>query len=124
MKKPKLPVCAKPCVNSKKMKMVFKLMPPAGTILDLAAFFDAFSDPTRARILIALRGARLCVCDIAGVVNISVSAVSHQLRLLRALRLVRYTCKGRMVFYELDDRHVRKILDVGLSHISERTKTS
>jgi ArsR family transcriptional regulator len=95
-------------------------MPSPNIILDLADFFDAFSDPTRIRILTSLRGARLCVCDIAAILAMSVSAVSHQLRLLRALRLVRYTCEGRMVFYELDDRHVSKILEVGLSHIAEK----
>lgn len=86
----------------------------------LAATFSVLGDPTRVRLLdaLAVQG-ELCVCDLAGVVNISESAVSHQLRLLRSLRLVRSRRSGRLVFYRLDDDHIRRLLDQGRRHIEE-----
>ena len=78
----------------------------ADTVTALAETFRALGDPTRVRILDALSHGELCVCDLAAVLSLSQSAVSHQLRLLRGLRLVRARRAGRMVFYALDDRHV------------------
>lgn len=88
------------------------------TATHLAELFKALGDPTRVRLLSALRstGAELCVCDIAATLGMSQSAVSHQLRLLRTLRLVKYRKEGRMVYYSLDDEHVERLLAEGLNH--------
>jgi ArsR family transcriptional regulator, lead/cadmium/zinc/bismuth-responsive transcriptional repressor len=85
----------------------------------LAETFRALGDPTRVRILDALSHDELCVCDVATLVGASESAVSHQLRLLRSLRLVRSRRDGRMVFYALDDQHIRTLFQQGLRHVEE-----
>jgi ArsR family transcriptional regulator, lead/cadmium/zinc/bismuth-responsive transcriptional repressor len=90
----------------------------------LAATFAVLGDPTRVRLLDALAERELCVCDLATLVGITESAVSHQLRLLRTLRLVRSRRAGRMVFYALDDHHIRTLLQQGRTHIEEATRTA
>lgn len=86
----------------------------------LAAIFDALSDPTRLRLLDALsRADELCVCDLCDLLDLRQSNVSHQLRLLRTLRLVKNRRAGRLVFYSLDDDHVRLLLHGGLEHVRE-----
>ena len=85
----------------------------------LADTFSALSDPTRVRILDALSHGELCVCDLAAVLGVSQSAVSHQLRLLRGLRLVRPRRDGRIVFYSLDDQHIIAIFKQTLQHVQE-----
>jgi ArsR family transcriptional regulator, lead/cadmium/zinc/bismuth-responsive transcriptional repressor len=87
----------------------------------LAATFSVLGDPTRVRLLDALAQQEMCVCELAGLVDSSESAVSHQLRLLRSLRLVRSRRSGRLVFYRLDDEHIRRLLDQGRRHIEEHT---
>ena len=86
---------------------------------DLAETFRTLGDATRVRILDALSHGELCVCDLAALVGMSESAVSHQLRLLRNLRLVRHRREGRMVFYALDDRHIISLFRQGLRHVQE-----
>jgi DNA-binding transcriptional ArsR family regulator len=85
----------------------------------LAATFSVLGDPTRVRLLDALAQQEMCVCELAEIVDSSESAVSHQLRLLRSLRLVRSRRSGRLVFYRLDDEHIRRLLDQGRRHIEE-----
>jgi DNA-binding transcriptional ArsR family regulator len=85
----------------------------------LAETFRVLGDPTRVRILDALSHGELCVCDLAMLTGLSESATSHQLRLLRALRLVRPRRAGRMVFYSLDDRHIMSLFRQGLRHVEE-----
>jgi ArsR family transcriptional regulator len=85
----------------------------------LADTFSALGDPTRVRILDALSHGELCVCDLAAVLGVSQSAVSHQLRLLRGLRLVRPRRDGRIVFYSLDDQHIIAIFKQTLQHVQE-----
>ena len=85
----------------------------------LADTFSALGDPTRVRILDALSHGELCVCDLAAVLKLSQSAVSHQLRLLRGLRLVRPRRDGRVVFYSLDDQHIIAIFRQTLQHVEE-----
>jgi DNA-binding transcriptional ArsR family regulator len=87
----------------------------------LAATFSVLGDPTRVRLLDALAQQEMCVCELAELVDSSESAVSHQLRLLRSLRLVRSRRSGRLVFYRLDDEHIRRLLDPGRRHIEEET---
>ena len=86
----------------------------------LADTFKVLGDTTRVRILDALSRSELCVQDLAGRVGISESAVSHQLRLLRGLRLVRSRRDGRLVFYSLDDDHIVRLFEQGLEHVEER----
>ena len=88
-------------------------------VTDLTETFRALGDPTRVRILDALSHGELCVCDLAALVRMSESAVSHQLRLLRTLRLVRPRREGRMVFYALDDRHIMTLFRMALRHVQE-----
>jgi DNA-binding transcriptional ArsR family regulator len=85
----------------------------------IAETFRVLGDPTRIRILDALAGGELCVCDIATLVGISESAVSHQLRLLRGMRLVRPRRAGRQVFYTVDDQHIVELLRLAVTHVGE-----
>src|SRR5215467_2909544 len=87
----------------------------------LAETFKLLGDTTRVRILDALSRSELCVCDLARLVGISESAVSHQLRLLRGMRLVRPRRAGRLMFYSLDDQHIVGLFEQGLEHVEERT---
>ncbi len=88
----------------------------------LAGTFSALGDPTRVRILDALSHGELCVCDLAAVLRLSQSAVSHQLRLLRSIRLVRPRRDGRIVFYSLDDQHIMSIFKQTLQHVEEEQR--
>src|SRR5438132_7871614 len=90
----------------------------------LAETFKVLGDATRVRILDALSRAELCVCDIARLLGLSESAVSHQLRLLRGMRLVRARRAGRMVFYSLDDQHIVGLFKQGLDHVQERSDSA
>ncbi|MDX1624742.1 MAG: metalloregulator ArsR/SmtB family transcription factor [Gemmatimonadota bacterium] len=89
------------------------------TLAWLADTFQILSNPTRLRIVEALAGRELCVCDLAAVVGGTPSAVSHHLRQLRQMRLVAYRRDGRMAYYRLDDEHVERLLEIGLQHVRE-----
>lgn len=95
------------------------IMPDDEKLFDLAELFKVFSDSTRIRILVALMSGEMCVCDISDALGMNQSAVSHQLRLLRTQRLVKFRREGKSVFYALDDDHVITILSQGLTHLSE-----
>jgi len=90
-----------------------------GVALPLAGLFKVLGDPTRTRILRALRSGELCVCDISHVLNMSISSVSHQLRVLREHDLVRFRREGKVVFYSLADPHVMALHDTALEHVRE-----
>ena len=92
-------------------------MPAPVTVEHLAETFKALADPTRVRIMHALSHAELCVGDLAAVLEMSESAVSHQLRLLRSLRVVRARREGKQVFYTLDDEHVTRLFQISLEHL-------
>ena len=94
-------------------------MPSDETLYDLAELFKVFGDSTRIKILYALFEAELCVCDISRLLGLTQSAVSHQLRVLKGSRLVKFRREGKTVFYSLDDDHVRKIIGQGMEHINE-----
>jgi len=98
---------------------VKKRLPDENKLYDLAELFKVFGDSTRVRIISALMFAELCVCDIAVLLGMSKSAISHQLRALRQTRLVKYRRCGKVVFYSLDDRHIGSIFKLALSHVSE-----
>ena len=106
------------------MREVRQALIPSGLATTLAETFRALGDPTRVRILDALSRAELCVCDIATLLSLTESAVSHQLRLLRSLRLVRSRREGRMVFYALDDGHITRLFAQGLEHVEEAMAAS
>lgn len=89
---------------------------------DLTALFKALSDPTRVRLISALRDGERCVHELVDAVGPSQSAVSHQLRTLRDLRLVKYRKEGRHVYYTLDDEHVDQLLQMGLEHVLEEAE--
>ena len=88
-------------------------------IYGLAELFKIFGDPTRIRILYAMLDTERCVNDIAGVLEMSQSSVSHQLRILKTSKLVKGRREGKSIFYSLDDEHVRSILNMGMEHIME-----
>ncbi|HIE52467.1 MAG TPA: transcriptional regulator [Armatimonadetes bacterium] len=106
-------------VNEEAVQRVRRAWVPEEQLIRLAETFKALGDPTRARILFALSQAELCVCDLSSLLDVSPSAVSHQLRLLRQQRLVKYRREGRMAFYSLDDDHIRHLLAEGLRHVQE-----
>ena len=111
-------VCEIVYVNEVQVKRVQKLMPDPATVNQVTEIFASLSDPTRARVLFALSKAELCVCDIAALLDMSISAVSHQLRVLRHLGLVKYRKEGRMAYYSLDDEHASALLTQALEHVS------
>ena len=94
-------------------------MPGEGELNSLTELFRVLGDGTRTRILYALHTGELCVCDLAALLSMSVSAISHQLRILRTARLVATRREGKTVFYRLDDAHVHTLLGQGLAHVSE-----
>ena len=91
---------------------------PEERLIDLADFFKVLGDSTRIRILSALAHSELCVCDIAHVLNMTQSSISHQLRILKQARLVKNRRDGKVVYYRLDDEHVAAIMEAGLVHLS------
>lgn len=101
------------------IKRVSENMPKEETLYDLAELFKVFGDSTRVKILWALDEAEMCVCDIAVLLNMTQSAISHQLRVLKQARLVKNRKDGKVVYYSLDDEHVKAIFDQGLIHIKE-----
>lgn len=93
-------------------------MPGDRMVRALAETFAALSDPTRVRIIFALSEQELCVFDLARLLGLTGSAVSHQLRLLRGQRLVRYRKEGKVAYYSLDDDHIRNLVEEGIKHVS------
>lgn len=101
------------------VQKVKEIMPEDGFIYDLAEFFKVFADSTRMKIIYALLEEELCVCDIANIVGTTQSAISHQLRILKQTKLVKYRKEGKVVFYSLDDEHIEQIVKKGSEHIEE-----
>lgn len=95
------------------------VIPDDKTLYGLADLFKVFGDPTRIRILYALSAEELCVCDIASVLSMTQSAISHQLRVLKQTKLVKFRREGKTVYYSLADSHVKTILNQGLEHVQE-----
>jgi len=102
------------------VKKVLEAQPEEEDLYDLAELFKVFGDSTRIRILYALIEGNLCVGDIAQILNLSQSSVSHQLRILKDAKLVKFKREGKVIFYSLDDDHVKTILNMGMEHIEER----
>jgi ArsR family transcriptional regulator, lead/cadmium/zinc/bismuth-responsive transcriptional repressor len=106
-------------VHEDKVNPVKDKMPKEEILYDLAELFKMFGDSTRIKILWALYESDLCVCDLAFLLNMTQSAISHQLRLLKQAKLVKNRRDGKNVCYSLDDEHVKRIFDQGLAHICE-----
>lgn len=111
--------CEYLCMHEDVVNSVNENMPEDETLYDLAELFKVFGDSTRIKILYALFESELCVCDIAHLLGLSQTAVSHQLRVLKNNKLVRFRKDGKNVFYSLTDDHVRRIIDQGMEHITE-----
>ncbi|MBR0081202.1 MAG: winged helix-turn-helix transcriptional regulator [Clostridia bacterium] len=114
-----IPVCENECVHDSVVCEVRERLLDEGEYLDLADLFKLFGDPTRLMILHALEQKELCVCDLAALLNLTKSAVSHQLKGLRLSNLVKFRREGQNVYYSLADGHVRAIIDIGLEHLHE-----
>lgn len=97
-------------------------LPPSSTVADMTAVFAALGDPTRLRIVAALARQELCVCDLAAALSLSQSAISHQLRILRQLGLVKPRRAGRLVYYVLDDEHVSTLFEQAHEHVSHQAE--
>lgn len=95
-------------------------MPREEVVLSLAELFKALGDPTRVKILSCLKAKDMCVGEIADALNMTTSAISHQLRVLKAIKLVKSTKEGKEVRYSLDDDHVTLIMQCGLDHVNEK----
>lgn len=116
----KLEDCCEACeVHENLLKIVEETMPEETELYDLAELFKVFGDSTRIRILFVLFEAEVCVCDLAKALNMTQSAISHQLRILKQNKLVKSRREGKSVFYSLSDDHVRTIIDQGRNHIEE-----
>lgn len=98
---------------------VLQKQPQDEYLYDLAELFKVFGDSTRIRILYALFESELCVGDMAQILNLTQSAVSHQLRILKDAKLVKFRREGKIIFYSLDDDHVRMMLSMGMEHVEE-----
>jgi DNA-binding transcriptional ArsR family regulator len=110
--------CAETYVNGDRVQGALPHVLADTTAVRLAETFKALSDPSRVRIVSLLAEAELCVCDLAAALDMSQSAVSHQLRTLRDLHLVRWRREGRQIFYTLDDEHVTDLFQRGLDHVT------
>lgn len=110
-------ICEENIIHPENIKSVKNKMISSEEILNLSELFKALCDTTRVKILYALSINELCVCDIAEIVETSQSAVSHQLRVLRTMRLVKYRKDGKSVYYSLNDQHVVDLFNQGLEHI-------
>lgn len=113
------PHCADTVVHDAVLAGVRESIPSDEHLYALADLYKVFGDSTRIRILYALFEAELCVCDIAALLSMSISAISHQLRVLKQAQLVRYRRDGKTVYYSLADDHVRTILGQGMEHVEE-----
>lgn len=110
-------LCETVYMDKEKVLSVKARMPKPELLDDLALTFKALANPVRIRILQALVLEDLCVCDLANLLNMSISAISHHLRILRMLRVVKFQKKGLMVYYSLDDAHIEMMLEQGLDHV-------
>ncbi len=112
-------ICKENCPHYKIISQVKLTCPNGNAIIDLADMFKIFADSTRLKIICAILKQELCVCDISELLNLNQTTVSHQLKVLRDSKLVKYRREGKQIFYSLKDEHVIQIISAGLSHISE-----
>ncbi len=113
-------VCSTNIVDQQKVDFVAGALPTEAENMAMAELFKALGDPTRLRIVQALALEELCVCDLTALMDISISAISHQLRLLRNLKVVKFRKSGKMAYYSLDDDHVLELVTLTREHIAEQ----
>ena len=111
--------CNVPCIHPEAIQTALAKMPESLALEQLADFYKLFADPTRLRILAALSSTELCVCDLGALLDLKQPAVSHQLRILRQSRIVTSRRDGRVLYYSLNDEHIRDVIRVGLEHLGE-----
>ena len=111
--------CSCNVIHGDIVKSVKENIPPEETLFELAELFKVFGDSTRIKILYALFQSEMCVCDLSALLNMSQSAISHQLRVLKIARLVKFRREGKVIYYSLDDEHIKHIFDEGYRHITE-----
>jgi len=111
--------CSCDVIHEDVVQKVEKNMPQEERLADLAELFKVFGDLTRIKILWALEESEMCVCDIAALLNMTQSAISHQLRVLKQAKLVKNRKEGKVVYYSLKDEHIKQIFTQGLTHIYE-----
>lgn len=114
-----LDVCECTVIHEEKVKLVKGQMLDEDKIIDLAELFKVFGDSTRMKIICALLQEELCVCDLTNIIQSTASAVSHQLRILKQAKLVKYRKVGKVVYYSLSDKHVQEIFQKGCEHVEE-----
>ena len=111
--------CSCNVIHKEVVENVKNKLPQEETLYDLAELFKVFGDSTRIKIICSLFESEMCVCDLSVLLNISQSAISHQLRVLKSARLVKFRRAGKVIYYSLDDEHIKQIFDAGLHHITE-----
>ena len=116
---PEIEKCDCTVIHEEVVSEVRRRLPDEESLLDLADLFKVFGDSTRVKILCALFESEMCVCDIAALLDMTKSAISHQLRVLKQSKLIKNRRDGKVVYYSLDDEHVKNIFDQGLAHVSE-----
>ncbi|MEN8078431.1 metalloregulator ArsR/SmtB family transcription factor [Clostridioides difficile] len=115
----KIESCSCNIIHKDVVDEVKNKLPEEETLYDLAELFKVFGDSTRIKIICALFESEMCVCDLSALLNVSQSAISHQLRVLKSARLVKFRRAGKVIYYSLDDEHIKHIFDEGLKHITE-----
>lgn len=117
--KPNDEKCEVTLIHEDNVKKAINELPDDELIADLSDMFKIFGDQTRVKILMALESGELCVCDIAAVMNMSQSAISHQLRVLKQSNTVKTRRQGKVVYYSISDDHVKEIFDIAIVHVQE-----
>lgn len=112
-------MCSTHCIHNDVVVKVAQSLPDDTTLNKLTNFFKIFGDQSRLKLINALLVSEMCVCDLAAISGIDQSSVSHQLRILRQVNVVKYRKEGKVAYYSLSDDHVREILEKGLVHINE-----
>lgn len=119
MRKVEVECCEEVCVHDGKIQEVLTEIPEEKLIKELADFYKVFGDATRVKLLCVLLRAEMCVCDLAEVLGMTQSAISHQLRILKQMKLVKNRRDGKTVYYSLADDHIQNIISQGMEHIME-----
>lgn len=112
-------ICEESVIHEDVIRKVIEKMPSSDKVMRVSELFKVFGDITRINIICVLFQAETCVCDIANILGMTQSAISHQLRILKTSRLVKYRREGKSVFYSLDDEHISEIFNLAISHVSE-----
>ena len=119
MGKTEVECCDVTCIHNENVKLALEQMPDEELLSSRADFYKAFADGTRVKILYVLQKSEMCVCDLAEILGVTQSAVSHQLRMLKQMKLVKNRRDGKTVYYSLADGHIQSIISQGMEHITE-----